>query len=178
VQLPTPLSGFVTVTVRLPIVAFDATLIVAVSLVLEFHTVDATVTPGPKPALAPETKPVPVMTTGLFVVDRGSDPGVAVVTVGAASTVKQEHVVVPPLGLVTVMFVLPTVAVGLTLTLRVIVVAVTVGAPLAVTPGFANVTLAPAWNPWPEMTTRWALARLPSAAGVTAEMTGSAGTLK
>ena len=64
VHEPVWVSGFVTVTFRAPVVALDATVILAVSEVVETKLVEFTVIPAPeKAALAPLTKPVPVIVT-------------------------------------------------------------------------------------------------------------------
>jgi hypothetical protein len=64
VPVPTPPSGLVTVTLRVPVVAPDAIVMFAVSDVALTNVVELTVIPVPEnDADAPLTKPVPVIVT-------------------------------------------------------------------------------------------------------------------
>ena len=58
---PTPASGFVTITARVPVAAVPSTVTLAVSSVEDLNVVEATVTPAPNDAVAPLTKFLPLI---------------------------------------------------------------------------------------------------------------------
>src|SRR5205085_711000 len=134
-QEPTPASGLVTVTVRLPTVAAGSTVTLAVSWVALVNAVELTVTPVPKVAAAPETKPVPVIVMFWLAAPWARDVGLVAVTLGAALTLKQlAHEPVLASGSVTVTARVPTVAAGSTVMLAVSWVALTNVVELTVIP--------------------------------------------
>ena len=108
VQEPLSRSVFVTVMFRVPVVAFAASVMFAVSWVDDTKVVELTVIPVPEnDATAPEANPVPVIVTFWFESPCARDEGVADVTVGAGvcttstpSTVLSFVAVahVPPMG--------------------------------------------------------------------------------
>jgi hypothetical protein len=124
---PTPASGFVTVTLPAPVVAFPATVMLAVSDVAETNVVEFTVMPDPENvAAAPLTNPDPVIV--MFWVDAPCplEEGLVDETVGATLTVKQlAQEPVPASGLVTVTLRVPVVAFVVRVTLAVSEVALT-----------------------------------------------------
>ena len=86
--VPDPVSGFVTVTLRAPVVAFAAIVMLAVTWVALFHVVEFTVMPVPENDAAnpaPLMKPVPVIATFWLVAPWPRDAGLTDVTVGRAS---------------------------------------------------------------------------------------------
>jgi hypothetical protein len=107
-QDPLSRSVFVTVMFRVPVVAFAASVMLAVNEVGETKVVELTVIPVPEnDATAPEANPVPVIVTLWLDVPCARDEGEADVTVGAGvcttstpSTVLSLVLVaqVPPMG--------------------------------------------------------------------------------
>ena len=82
--VPAPVSGFVTVTSRAPVVAPAATVMFAVRDVSLTNVVELTVIPAPEnEATAPATKPVPLIAMFWFAAPWPRCGGVVAVTVGA-----------------------------------------------------------------------------------------------
>jgi hypothetical protein len=97
VHEPMPASPFVTVTLRDPVGAFEATLMLAVSWVADTKVVELTVIPAPeKDTTAPLVYPVPVTVMFWFVAPCPRELGLVEVTVGAAFTVKHPLQVATP----------------------------------------------------------------------------------
>jgi hypothetical protein len=157
VHVPTPASGFVTVTLPAPRAAPDDTVMFAVSCVDDTKLVVFTVIPDPeKLAEAPLTNPVPVTVTAWFVAPSPLDDGLVDVTVGVTLTVKHPvHVPTPASGLVTRTLPAPVVAVGETLMLAVSWVADTNVVEFTVTPAAENEAIAPETKPLPLIVTFW-----------------------
>jgi hypothetical protein len=141
---PAPVSGFVTVMLRVPVVALVAIVMLTVIWVLLLKVVELTVMPDPENVtVAPLTTLAPVIET-LWVVFRKPKFGVAEVTVGAGATVKQfEHEPAPVSGFVTVMLRAPVVAPAVIVMLTVIWVLLLKVVELTVIPVPENVATAP-----------------------------------
>src|SRR6266511_978776 len=107
-----PVSGFVTVTLRAPVVAPTAIEMFAVTWVALLNVVEFTVMPVPEnEALAPLWKPVPVIAMSWLIAPWPRELGLVEVTVGRALTVKHPvHDPVPASVLVTVTSRAPVVA--------------------------------------------------------------------
>src|SRR5947208_13341122 len=89
VDEPTPPSPFVTVIARAPVAAPEAMLTVAVNKVpAGFLTTVGTVTPDPRLTEGVPLKPAPVIPTLWPLAPWPREDGLALVTVGAALTVK------------------------------------------------------------------------------------------
>ena len=85
---PTPASGLVTVTVRVPVAAPDSTVMFAVSSVELTKLVDSTVIPAPKDEVAPLTKLVPLIVIVCLLAPWPRELGLVDSTVGPALTVE------------------------------------------------------------------------------------------
>ena len=175
VPVPTPKSGLVTVMLPSPVVAEPEMLMVAVRWLESVNPVVTTLTPAAEnDAIAPDWKPVPVMTTARPLAPWAPVFGAAEVTVGWAVTVNTPiPVPVPVSGFVTVMLPRPVVATAETLTVTVSwPELLNVGEPTTVTPVAPNETTAPDWKPVPVMTTVWLAAPWPSLFGVAESTVG------
>ncbi len=160
--VPTPASGLVTVTLRAPVVAFAATVMLAVNEVALTNVVELTVIPVPEnAAVAPETKPVPVIVMFWLAAPWPRELGLVEETVGAALTV---NTLVPvaalPSPLVTVTLRAPVVAFDAIVIFALSEVALTNVAELTVMPVPENATAsaAPLSKFAPEIVIVWLLA--------------------
>jgi hypothetical protein len=153
VHVPTPASGLVTKTSPAPIVAVDEMPTLAVSCVTDTKVVEFTVIPlAENEAVAPETKPVPLIVMVWLEVLRPREFGEADVTVGRALTVKQfTHAPTPASPLFTVIVRVPVAALPPIVMFAVTCVAETKVVEFTVTPVPENavVRLAPLTNPDP-----------------------------
>lgn len=139
--LPSPLA---IVTVRAPVVALGAIVIVAVSCVALTNVVEATVIPAPKDdaSCAPLSKPVPWIVTLRLLAPSSPDPGEAEAIVGAGFTENTDPVAISPSGFVTLTVRAPIAAVEAIVMFAVSCVALRNVVELTVTPA-PNDALAP-----------------------------------
>jgi hypothetical protein len=177
--VPTPASGFVTVTFRAVLLALLAIVMLTLREVELTNDVEFTVIPPPaKATVAPEAKPVPLMVT-VRVELCAPELGEVEVTVGAALTVKTlVPVPVPPSGLVTLTFPAPVVAFAATVMLAISEVELTNVVEFTVIPVAENAAVAPDTNPVPVIVTVWLVAPWPSEAGLVDVTVGAAFTVK
>jgi hypothetical protein len=169
----------VTVTPRAPVVAFAATVMLAVNEVALTNVVEFTVMPVPENvAAAPDTNPVPVIVMSWLVAPCPRDAGLVDVTVGAALTVKTlAPVPTPASGFVTVTSRAPVVAFEATVMLAVSEVALTNVVEFTVMPVPENVAAAPETNPVPVIVMFWLAAPWPRELGLVEETVGAALTV-
>jgi hypothetical protein len=177
---PTPASGFVTVTLLVPVLAFDASVTFAVSEVAETNVVEFTVIPVPeKVAAAPLTKFVPVTVMSWLAAPCPRDEGFVEETVGPAFTVKQlAHEPFPASGFVTVTLLVPVVALEETVMLAVREVEETNVVEFTVIPVPEKDAAAPLTNPVPVIVIDWLDAPWPRELGLVDETVGAALTVK
>jgi len=149
--VPLPASGLVTVIARVPTRAPLEIEMLTVSVVALTKVVELTVMLDPeKEVVAPLTNPVPVTVKLWLTAPASLDVGETAVTVGAALTVKIEPLVaLPASGFVTVMVLVPTVALPPIVTLTVSDVALLNVVELTVMPLVEKAVVAPLWKPVP-----------------------------
>jgi hypothetical protein len=146
------------VTLRAPVGALLAMEILAVSCVALTNDVDTTVMPAPENvAVAPLTKPVPVIVMFWFVAPWPREAGFVDVTLGFALIVKPTEAE-PPSGFVTVIVLAPVVAFPAIVTFAVTCALSTKVVELTVTPVPENDAVAPAAKFVPVIVMSWAVA--------------------
>jgi hypothetical protein len=176
---PFPASGLVTVTLRVPVVALEASVTFAVSEVAETNVVEFTVIPVPeKAAVAPLTNPVPVIVIDWLEAPWPRELGLVEDTVGPALTVK--HPVHEPdcvSGFVTVTFREPVVAFEVSVTFAVSEVAETNVVEFTVIPVPEKDAVAPDTKFVPVIVMFWPDALWPRELGLVDETVGAGSTV-
>jgi hypothetical protein len=174
-----PKSGFVTVTSRNPVVAFEATERRTVRLVELFRVTDTTVMPFPENAtVAPLTKFVPVIVMFEALVPRPFEFGLMDVIVGPAVTLNGAvRTTVPPSPFVTVASRDPSGAVLDTSTLIQTCWDVCRAIQFTLIPVPENATLIPVWKFDPVNENVWFVAPRPIVCGQSRVMVGAAVTV-
>ena len=175
VQAPVPPSGFVTVAVRVPTVAVFPTFTVARNSVALTRCSAVTVTPPPKETVAPVRMPAPRTVSTAPWLPWLTDPGVTLVTVGRAVTVKQATQDPERSSVfVTVTVREPSAAVDLTVTTARRDDGLSTVTNDTETPELVpNDTFAPAKKPVPAIAISWADAPCARASGVTSVTVGA-----
>ena len=178
--VPVPASGLVTVTLRAPVLAFEAIVMFAVRWPESTKLVELTVMPVPEnAALAPLTKPVPVIVMFWLLAPCPRELGLVELTVGPALTVKTlVPVPAPASGLVTVTSRAPVLAFEAIVMFAVRWLESTKLVELTVMPVPENETLAPLAKPVPLIVTLWLPAPCPSELGLVEDTVGAALTVK
>jgi hypothetical protein len=174
-------SLFVTVKLLAPVVAFEATVILAVSWVELTKLVELTVMPVPEnEAVAPFRKLVPLTATFWLVAPWPRELGLAEVAVGPLFTVKQPEQVAgaEPSLFVTLTLRAPVVAPELIVTFAVSWVELTKLVELTVTPVPEKDAVAPFRKLVPLRATFWLVAPWPSAFGFVEVTVGAPLTVK
>jgi hypothetical protein len=170
-------SGLVTVTFRVPVVAFPATVMLAVSEVELTNVVEFTVIPVPENETAspePLSKLVPVIVMFWLVAPCPRELGLAEVTVGAAFTVNRaDPVATSPSGLVTETLRDPVPGLPAIVMLAVSEVELTKLTELTVIPDPENPTVAPDTKLVPVIVIVWLVAPWSNEAGATEVAVGA-----
>ena len=170
-----------TVTLPAPVAAVPEIVTLAVSEVALTNAVEFTVIPDPEnAAVAPVTKPVPVIVTFWLTAPWPREPGLVEVTVGAALTVNAALLVtLLPSPFATVTLREPVVAVLATVMFAVSEVELTNVVEFTVIPVPENETAsdAPPSNPVPVIVTFWLLAPRPRELGLVDATVGAALTV-
>ncbi len=180
VPVPTPASGLVTVTLRVPVVATRGDRDVSGERGRTTKVVELTVIPVPeKVAAAPETNPVPVIVMVWLVAPWPREDGLVEVTVGAALTVKiPTPIPVPESGLVTVTLLARVVSEPETVMFAVSDVALPNVVELTVIPVPEKEATAPETNPVPVIVMFWLVAPWAREDGVVEVTAGPTLTVK
>jgi hypothetical protein len=178
---PIPASGLVTVTALLPVVAFDAIEMVAVSWVLLTNVVEFTVIPLPKVAVAPLTKFEPFTVMLWLLAPCALEDGLVELTFGPGFTVKQfVHEPLPASPFVTVRSPMPTEALFEIVRLTVSWVPLTNVVEFTVMPFPVKEAESggPPTNPEPLTVMLWPVDPWPRLEGLMDEIVGAAFTVK